>query len=127
MVRAGDAPARKAPARRRAERRAAMAAGVVEGAHSAAAIAGDDDPLVADLGHEVVAGFAQFIRAADADPVAVPDGLELARVLRRVVIPGGGQRRGRPFEQGHAPYRNFEKSGARFSRMAPIASRASAP
>ena len=104
-----------------------MAAGVVKGTRRTVAIAGHDDPLVADLGDEIVARLGQLLRTADADPVPVPDRLELARVLRRVVVPGGRERCDRAVQQSHARYWNFEKSGGRFSRMAAIASRASAP
>ena len=91
------------PARLRAERRAAVPAGVVEGARPAIAVARHDQPLAADVSQKVVARIRQVLEPADADPVAMPDGLEFALVLRRVVVPGGRQRRGRAVQQGHAP------------------------
>ena len=73
VVRTDDATVGEASARDRAQRRAAMPAGVVKRLDRAVGRASDDQPLLADLGDEVVAGSRDLFGTTDRDPIAVPD------------------------------------------------------
>ena len=78
------------------DRRAAMAADVVEAAQDAVAAADDDERLVVDLGQEVGPGRRGVRLAPDDDPVAPEPLVPLELVDRRVVIGATGQQRGGP-------------------------------
>ena len=88
--------------RRAAEGRAAVAAGVVEGADRAVGAADDDDRVEADLVGDVAAGLRQLAGGHGEEPAPVPDPLEVELedvgvgvegARERVVGPAGGQQR----------------------------------
>ena len=76
-----------------------MAAGVVECAQAAAVIAQHDEGLGADAHGAPVAGTGQLLLARHRDPAPVPERLQLALVVGRVVVPGGRQPGFKPFER----------------------------
>lgn len=65
---------------------AAVAAGVVEGADSAAVVAHDNDRIVANLQGDVFAGVADLETVARKDPGSMPDLLQILLVDVRVVV-----------------------------------------
>ncbi|MCY1506615.1 hypothetical protein D9M68_408670 [compost metagenome] len=72
----------------RADAGAAVAAGVVERADRALAIAGDDDRIVADLDGEIVAGPRDFAIVADEQPIPIPDVFQVLPVIVGVDVEG---------------------------------------
>src|ERR687897_996410 len=88
-----------------------MPAGVVEGSQPTVPVAGEDQAFIADRYDEIVPCLAQVRCASDADPVAIPDSLELARVLDRVVVPRGRKGRGRVIQKGHYRMRGSPTPG----------------
>jgi hypothetical protein len=63
-----------------------MAARIVEGSWTVGGPS-DNDPLVADLGGEVIAVFLQVFLTPDTDPLAIPDGRQLALVVVGIKVP----------------------------------------
>ena len=88
VVRADDAAAREAAVLLGAQDRAAMAAGVVERPQVAGFISDDDQGLRADPRYAPVSRLGQLFLARDHHPARVPERVELALVMRRVVVPG---------------------------------------
>ena len=63
-----------------------MTTGVVKGFEPTFEIAGDDDALIADLKHPVVAASGHVFGSADVEPALVPDRLQLPSVVVRIEI-----------------------------------------
>ena len=125
VVRADDTPVAESTRRFAAKDRAAVAAGVVEGAKAAIGTPRDDNALTADGGDEVVAGLRDRLFAAYAYPVPVPDGFEFALVMRRVVVPRGRQGVFSLVQRSHGGIRKFSDLQILFQNRNPVFSRCS--
>lgn len=90
VVRTNDALAREVTLLLGAQDRPAVPAGVVERLYLQILGAQHDERLGADARHAPVAGRGDLLLARDRDPACVPERVELALVVRRVGIPGGG-------------------------------------
>ena len=71
---------------RRTDSRAAMPAGIVEGAQAAVAVAHHDDRILADLHRQVVPGIQHFAVVTHEQPVAVPNHLQIDLIILRAAI-----------------------------------------
>src|SRR4029077_4390782 len=95
VIRTHDAGGGKSALRASAQRGSPMPTGVVEGARDQVLGAGHEDRLVTHLEGAEAARCADLTRAADVDPVAVPDLGHFPLVVRRIEI----KRRGRSEER----------------------------
>ena len=121
MVRAEDAAVAKAAARLGADARTAMAAGVVKRAQAGVA-ARHDNALVADVESQEAARLAELGHMADTQPVAQPDGVELAAVLPDIEVPRAWQRSLGLLQQGrHRRRRPARSESAIVAQLPPVA------
>jgi hypothetical protein len=87
VVRADDAATRESTCVGGAQQRAAMPAGVVESTQLSVVVAQQNDRLRTDPDHFPVARVRDLVASTRRDPAAIPEDIELARVVNRVVIP----------------------------------------
>lgn len=78
-----------------------MSASVVKDANLPFLTARDNQLLITNRGNNVITGVRNLFQSADADPILVPDGIELASIMLRIVIPGAWQRRFGFDQQSH--------------------------
>ena len=93
MVGAGQKPRLQPASAFAAKLRTAMAAGIVESAQHAGLVAHHQDFLRADPEDAVGQRLGDIGCAADEDPAAIPDRVEIALVFRRIEVGARGQRR----------------------------------
>jgi hypothetical protein len=91
VVGADDAAAGELAGFLLAENRAAVPAGVVERLQAAFSVLQDNNILRADRNAQPVTRRGDLLRAAGRNPAAEPERLQLALVMRRIVVPGRRQ------------------------------------